>query len=759
MNESILDTTDLEWLRRLAGALVREPHAADDLVQDTLVAEGDSARPAQVPRRAWLAGIARRLAARRHRGEARRRRREHVAARDESLPDSTTLVERAEVAELLVAAARRLDEPFRRTILLRFLEDLSPAEIAERDGVPPDTVRWRTRRGLALLRSDLTARHQRDWSSWCVLLLPLARPSSSAVAAATSGSTSLAAWSLIGMKTTTWVAGIAAAVTLAAGAWWLTQDDAPPVVLDEPELVEAEEMPEVPDASPLVAEESAASVVVPEVEPVVEPVAAAPTSPPQLFGVVVDEDGAPIEGADVYLRTEDDEDDDVAASTTDASGRFAWPIADVEGLGPLDLGAVANGRLRATVADAVARQPADGHRLVLGPGASLAGRVVDPSGMPIDGLTLIAHTADAASIGHVSPSKVSLYAERAQRARPGDPYEDCRATSDAAGGLTFTGLAEGHDVIVRSLDPGWVIDGPTRVTLGAGFVEWTASPRLGVVVRAVDPTGAPVGRVSSNFNIEYTLDDGSSDETGQWVGAGAGAVSLALDETMLPTFEDRRIVALRFYGVLKSGDHRAEWVSPVIEGDPPVGVAVTSVSLDVPLVDPTQTVAAAPLVPVDLIVRRPDGSAVSDIFVAGGDVKIRSPQELAPGHFRVELPAGKIDLRVSERFSSGSLPWWEKRVTIREPGPTHFDIELPQGGEVEIVRPAAWEGAWSVHASYREAGETEWFGSWGYGTDEETLVLKAMLPAEWRFTLTPHDSDESIVHTALVSTATRVRVE
>src|SRR5262245_58685842 len=50
---------DLEWLRRLAARLVRDPHSADDAVQDTLLTvleQGPRARPAL---RAWLSVVLR----------------------------------------------------------------------------------------------------------------------------------------------------------------------------------------------------------------------------------------------------------------------------------------------------------------------------------------------------------------------------------------------------------------------------------------------------------------------------------------------------------------------------------------------------------------------------------------------------------------------------------------------------------------------------------------------------------------------------
>ena len=124
------------FVRSLARSLVADASAADDLVQDTWVAaltrgprEGGSLR-------AWFATVLRRRAAESRRAGASRSRREEVAARGEALPSTLDMVERAAVQRDLVQAVLDLDEPYRTTILWRFLEELPPREIARRAGVP-----------------------------------------------------------------------------------------------------------------------------------------------------------------------------------------------------------------------------------------------------------------------------------------------------------------------------------------------------------------------------------------------------------------------------------------------------------------------------------------------------------------------------------------------------------------------------------------------------------------------------------------------
>ena len=61
---------DAAWVRRFAGALVREPAAADDLAQDTWLAALERPR-SETPLRPWLVAVMRNLARLRHRASQR----------------------------------------------------------------------------------------------------------------------------------------------------------------------------------------------------------------------------------------------------------------------------------------------------------------------------------------------------------------------------------------------------------------------------------------------------------------------------------------------------------------------------------------------------------------------------------------------------------------------------------------------------------------------------------------------------------------
>lgn len=140
------------WVRRLAARLVNDTWSADDVAQETL-AIALTAMPGETKRqRSWLSTVARRVASRFRRTEDRRELRERAAVCGEAAPATDDVVERATLQRCVVDHVLALPEPYRTTILLRFLEELPTGVIAERRGEPVETVRTRLKRGLALLR-------------------------------------------------------------------------------------------------------------------------------------------------------------------------------------------------------------------------------------------------------------------------------------------------------------------------------------------------------------------------------------------------------------------------------------------------------------------------------------------------------------------------------------------------------------------------------------------------------------------------------
>ena len=192
--ERLLEHRD--WLRALAHRLVGEA-AADDLVQETWLAAMRRPPDPDRPVRPWLAGVVRRLARMRARGEGRRAHRQRTAARADALPSTAELIESVDTQRRLAQEVMHLEEPYRTTVLLRYFHGVTAAEISRRQGLPSGTVRWRLKRGLDELRGRLD-REWGDRESWCVALVPFLKPAGGATTVAT-GSVGLG-----GIATTLW---------------------------------------------------------------------------------------------------------------------------------------------------------------------------------------------------------------------------------------------------------------------------------------------------------------------------------------------------------------------------------------------------------------------------------------------------------------------------------------------------------------------------------------------------------------------------
>lgn len=204
------------FLRRLARSLVRDAATADDLEQDTWVAA--LKRPPRSPQSAlaWIASTTRRLAGKMRRGGERRLRRELACAAPERGDGDEDAIHRLEIQHAVVAALLALDEPYRTAITMRYLDDRSPSQIAERLGIPLNTARSHLRRGLERLRIRLDAAAGGDRRAWCLALAPLATaPLASAGIA--SGVVAMGTKSMVG-------SGLVAATALLSVSLWFASE-------------------------------------------------------------------------------------------------------------------------------------------------------------------------------------------------------------------------------------------------------------------------------------------------------------------------------------------------------------------------------------------------------------------------------------------------------------------------------------------------------------------------------------------------------
>lgn len=156
--------SEASWLRRLAGRLADDRDDADDLAQEAWIAAWRRQPDPDRPLRPWLAKVVRDAARMRRRTDARRAAREATVADDAAVATPDDLLAQARLHQTLVELVLALDEPYRATVLARYVEGRSAADIARAAGVPEGTVRWRLSQALHRLRDQLDARaRKRAW--------------------------------------------------------------------------------------------------------------------------------------------------------------------------------------------------------------------------------------------------------------------------------------------------------------------------------------------------------------------------------------------------------------------------------------------------------------------------------------------------------------------------------------------------------------------------------------------------------------------
>lgn len=205
--ESLLD--EVGWVRALAARLAEDTARAEDLAQRTLVAALERRPGGDRPLRPWLARVLRRLARHERRGDARRLARERLAARGEvTQHEPSALLEQLEEQQRLARSVAALPEPYRTVILRRYYRGETPAEIAAATGRSAATVRSQAARGLEQLRGALEERVDGDRRAALAVL--------GVAAAADAGSTSPVSASLGTLTMATTTKALAAAALIAA---------------------------------------------------------------------------------------------------------------------------------------------------------------------------------------------------------------------------------------------------------------------------------------------------------------------------------------------------------------------------------------------------------------------------------------------------------------------------------------------------------------------------------------------------------------
>jgi len=515
------------FLLRLARALVSGRDDADDLVQDAYVAALRHPPDADRPARPWFAQVVRNLVRMRRRGEARRRERDGAwqgerQDDERAAPTPDQLLDRALAHRALAEQVVLLAEPFRRTVLLRFVEGLETARIAELEGIAPATVRWRLKEGLERLRAGL------DGSAgargrWMRALAPA--PLGGALSRV-----HLASRGVLIMKAKTKLALALVALVAAGGAIAVVVASAP--AGDQAATGGADPRASAPGTAPRAAgarptpAPAPAAAAAPEKRPLALIAARAELDPAAVRGsvegrVVNWSTTAPVAGAEVVLSLADGASTSLA---TDGDGRFRFepdrpgavsiaaitaagflPFAPEWGHSPIELMARPGVRVRDVV-------------IYLIPAIDYVGVVVAPSGEPVPGaevriIDLPAHEQELVSIqDHFTSDRKGEFHFHA----PDYALLEARARGYGPGRTRLEqGAIVTHRLTVRLAADGGDTDALGRSRVSGVVVDSGGDPLPGVIVgaaRPVRPTlGTPeelpaAGRAMSGADGGFTID-------------------------------------------------------------------------------------------------------------------------------------------------------------------------------------------------------------------------------------------------------------
>jgi RNA polymerase sigma-70 factor (ECF subfamily) len=389
------------WMRELAQALLGDPAAADDVVQDSLIVAWRSAPQDGGALEPWLSRVLRNLASKRRRSAARRKEHEVRGRGPSPEADPHDTAERLDLQRRVLEAVQSIEEPLRTTLVLRYFEGRTSAEIAQLQGVPAGTVRWRLSRALEQLRTRLDERHDGSRAAWSALLAPFARMPEPALAAATLGGLGASTGALLMTVTSKWILA-ALLVSLTGAAWWIAQGVEPgaaplgvaasaPVEVARPEL----DVPANSEAAPTNSEARLGVAQAPT-QPNESAAPAAEQAEVEMLDSriqmrFVDAAGTPWSEvrASLHSRSFENELLQQVSSSADGRAEFVWRLERANGAAAYRVFAQRSGcagvALTGVVEPGATTTLGD---IVLGPGARIVGRVLDENGAALAGATV-----------------------------------------------------------------------------------------------------------------------------------------------------------------------------------------------------------------------------------------------------------------------------------------------------------------------------------------------------------------------------------
>lgn len=594
---------ELEGLRALARSLVRGDAEADDLVQDTAIAAITHPPDQDRPVRPWLATVLRNRWRMNRRAEARRRAREVAVNEVVDTGPAEDPIDRARVLERLSGALVALDEPFRTTVIRRYLDGESAAEIARALEIPPGTVRWRLKTGLERLRAALDETTPR----WQRALIPIAAGKGA----------------LLVKAKTSFAALIALIVLVGIGAIYLARrgggDPAgPPAVATAPARAG---LANHRDAVVAPGSRAPATTVVDPLpgqgRTTVETVAAPGGA---VSGRVINwSTGAGVGGAELTFSSDGgattirSRDDGAFELAPGAPGAFELTAVVAAGFLPY-----APELAHSKVDLALAKDRAvRGITVFLFPAIDYAGRVIDASGAPVPNarVRLLGTPSGEQAIEQLATEWIT----------------------DKAGGFVFHAADDAVFEASRGPFRGWArLDGDVALTRVLTIQLGEGAPR-DVTIRGitVDETGAPVGEVL----VRAEPDDapGKAPEVPR---ATAFATSGA-DGTFALEGVDRGSYLLS----AELAQHAPTFVPGIVGGTS--GVRLT-IELGAPIAGTVVTTGGEPVPAFTLLVMRRAG-ALRQTVLATSVVD-------AGGRFRVRVPPGDYDLLAAASGLAPSAP-------------------------------------------------------------------------------------------------------
>lgn len=698
--------------RRLAG---RDAHAAEDLEQEVWAAALKNPPRDARSVRGWLRQVARSQLVERLRGRGRAALAEERAARVEATESAEDRVARRDACEHLARALRALEEPYRSVVVLRFVEELPPREVARRLGRPVETVRTQTRRALATLRERLEREHGVRRVSALMGLLLMIPAERSTVAT----STWIAAAGLIAAGTLTWVA-------------WRTDAMPPALGRAAPALARARSGAGLDatrsGALPLAPEEVAGRTALAGQAPGSAPSGGATVARTARDGsrsvdvVALDGFSQPIAGASVWSHVSGAR---RLRGRTDARGRLSVPVEPEDLLGQdgswilpddgVEVSLEAPGHVTRSV---VVLLPEEGRVAVpltlQGPAHALDGLVLGPDGRSLPGVRVVLAPAEGMGTRQAVEGTTRAIGVVRHAATRSDAAGRFRIEGARPGSAFAMAWAPGHAIAIVQVDldgsPGDLLslqlerEAPLRgITLGQDGETWSG---VDVDVR-LGRSDAP-GRVPLPPEWHRTR----SDERGRFQLPRPSAGSLAW------TARGR------------SPGHVGPFTgSGELELEPGVEAQVT-VRL------------AAPTLGVSLLVVDGSGAPLSGLYAVLRDTSESRVQASSVTDERGRAWLQAADLRphavdVFPARSSGALPWASRSEVSVEPGAGELRVVLagfPHAtARVLGSLPAAGlSGRSSLRVQHVESGN---FHSWPIDLGTGAVAVADLPPGRYRFEL------------------------